>query len=144
MGWWWCFGLLDGVGGMKIWLHSLTLGKDGRRSWTSLNFDERNQQDNSIDCCCNHLCWRVLPVVKKQSEQSAPTQALASAPTAEFFFSKGGPLYWHGYCCHFFSHSHFFWILHNKIALSTCCSCHRRRHRPRAARFVSQHATERP
>jgi len=89
MGWWWCFGLLDGVGGMKIWLHSLTLGKDGRRSWTSLNFDERNQQDNSIDCCCNHLCWRVLPVVKKQSEQSAPTQALASAPTAEFFFFKG-------------------------------------------------------
>jgi hypothetical protein len=59
-----------------------------------LNFDERNQQDNSIDCCCNHLCWRVLPVVKKQSEQSVPTQALASAPTAEFFFQRvPGPLY---------------------------------------------------
>jgi hypothetical protein len=97
--------VLDGVlGGMKIWLHFelvrpfvrpfSQLRKDGRRSWTSLNFDERNQQDNSIDCCCNHLCWRVLPVVKKQSEQSVPTQALASAPTAEFFFQRvPGPLY---------------------------------------------------
>jgi len=117
-------------------------------TWNSTLMNAINKTTASIAAAIT--CVGVSYLLSKNNPNNQyPHKHWHQHPQQNFFF-KGSLdlciLYWHGtrVATFFFTFIYFLDIIYNMIALSTCCSCHLRRHRPRAARFVSQHATERP